>query len=227
MWLRHFADMRPILMLRHGETDWNAQNRWQGWLDIPLNATGRTQALARAAALRGEADAFVAVASSDLQRAHESASILANELGIATHVVDRGFRERFGGDWQGLDRAEIGERWPELVEQWRAGILAGPPNAEPIAAMLERFDRALHAVDHQLAPGPVLLVTHGGIQRAVALRAGAEVDGVHGNLSGLWLEYDAKGGTLSPGVSNTAASIAPDASDDLHSMRTDPLLTTE
>ena len=214
-------------MLRHGETDWNAQNRWQGWLDIPLNAKGRTQAHERAVSLRDEANPFVAVASSDLKRAHESACILADELGIAIRAVDSGFRERFGGDWQGLDRAEIAERWPELVEQWRAGVLAGPPNAEPIAVMLERFDHALHAVDHQVDPGPVLLVTHGGIQRAVAVRAGAVVDGVHGNLSGLWLEYDANGGILSPGVSNTPASIAPDASDDLHSMRTDPLLTTE
>ena len=188
--LRHFALMRPILMLRHGETDWNAANRWQGWIDIPLNDRGRAQARERAQDLRAQMPPFVAVASSDLCRAHETATIIASAVGVTDVRVDRGFRERFGGDWQGLDRAEIGAQWPEQVEQWRSGILAGPPNAESIAAMLDRFDQALQLLHASLQTGPLLLVSHGGIQRAVSVRAGVHLTGVHGNLDGTWLQYD-------------------------------------
>ncbi len=177
-------------MLRHGETDWNAAHRWQGWIDIPLNDKGRQQAGQRATQLRDDGARFAAIASSDLARATETAAILAEVLAIDLHIQHAGFRERFGGDWQGLTHDEINRAFPEALQQWRAGILAGPPNAENLEAMVARFDAALVELHGKAPDGPVLLVSHGGIQRAIAVRAGIDLDGVHDNLSGLWLSYD-------------------------------------
>lgn len=182
--------MRPILMLRHGETDWNAAHRWQGWIDIPLNDKGRQQAGLRATQLRDDGARFAAIASSDLARAAETASIIAGVMAIDLHIQHAGFRERFGGDWQGLTHEEINATFPEALQQWRAGILAGPPNSELLDDMLARFDSALVELHHTAPDGPVLLVSHGGIQRAIAVRAGIDLDGVHDNLSGLWFTYD-------------------------------------
>ncbi len=176
-------------MVRHGETDWNASHRWQGWIDVPLNARGVEQARDRADQLLGEQVSFVAVASSDLSRAHATAVVMADVLGITRRETDHGFRERFGGDWQGKTRGEIDAGWPEEVREWKAGRLAGPPNAEPLADMTARFDAALARCDSGCTPGNLLLVTHGGIQRAIASRAGATMDGVLANLEGMWFEY--------------------------------------
>ena len=182
--------MQRVLMVRHGQTDWNAINRWQGWIDIPLNQVGIKQAQSKAAALRQATHEFAAVASSDLSRAHETAAILADALGIDTHFVHSGFRERFGGDWQGLTRGEIDSGWPEQVELWKAGHLAGPPNAESTAVMLERFDAAIRACTQSVPVGDILLVTHGGIQRAIATRAGISMQGVLVNLGSMWFEIN-------------------------------------
>lgn len=198
--------MRRIFIVRHGETDWNANHRWQGWIDVPLNPVGVAQAEAAGAALAGREVPFVAVASSDLARAHHTASILARHLVVTEHLVDAGFRERFGGDWQGLTSSEIEAQFPDHLEAWRAGRLDGPPNAETVAAMLDRFDQALARLDGELASGPVLLVSHGGVQRAVARRAGATMDRVLDNLAGMWFHYG--NGVLSVDTSDVAASTS-------------------
>jgi broad specificity phosphatase PhoE len=185
--------MRRVLMVRHGETDWNAINRWQGWIDIPLNATGIRQAHAKAETLLTGSARFIAVASSDLRRAQETATIIQTLLSIPHRYEDAGFRERFGGDWQGLTRDEIHTGWPEQVERWQRGELAGPPNAETTDAMIHRFDVAMQACAASIPAGDIILVTHGGIQRVVAARAGVSMHGVLKNLGSMWFEYDANG----------------------------------
>jgi broad specificity phosphatase PhoE len=143
-----------LLLARHGETDWNRDGIWQGWADPPLNETGRAQARALAEQLRDVP--FDAVYASDLQRALETAEILAEPPGVPVRT-DAGLREIDIGSWSGLTRAEIDERFPhgerpdgETREQHAARVLAA----------VERIARA--------NPGRrVLLVTHGGTMRAL------------------------------------------------------------
>lgn len=144
--------MTRLLLVRHGESEWNAVGRWQGWADPPLSELGRRQAAVAARAV-GAVDAVV---SSDLQRAHETASIIAGELGIGPVVVDAALRERDAGDWTGLTRTQIEEGWP--------GFLASgdrPPGYEGDDAILGRALPALLALE--AAGEAVLVVTHGGL----------------------------------------------------------------
>ena len=148
--------MTRLLLVRHGESEWNAIGRWQGWADPPLSDLGRRQAAAAARAV-GAVDAVV---SSDLQRAHQTAAIIAGELGIGPVVVDAALRERDAGEWTGLTRAEIEEGWP--------GFLASgdrPPGYEGDEAILERAVPALVALEG--AGDAALVVTHGGLIGAV------------------------------------------------------------
>lgn len=102
--------IRRIYFFRHGQTDWNAEGRIQGHLDIPLNDRGRTQADALIQPLRRVGvEAFL---SSDLSRALETAEIIAARLGVPVHQ-DAGLREIHLGELQGLSRSEIQERFGE------------------------------------------------------------------------------------------------------------------
>lgn len=178
-----------MLIVRHGESHWNVEHRWQGWIDIALTERGEAQARARGRALADAGHTFAAVASSDLVRAHRTAELLAEALAVEAHLVDAGFRERFGGEWQGLTQTEINERYPAERAAWMSGEMPTPPGGETLETMLERFDRALHTLHTDAPAGPLLIVSHGGISRAVARRAGAEVEGVSGNLGGRWYTY--------------------------------------
>ena len=190
-------------MLRHGETDWNAQHRWQGWTDIALNDIGRKQAKSRAIELASGPETFTSIFTSDLARASETADILSAALQISHRFEDPGFRERFGGDWQGLTSDEINEQYPHALEEFRSGILAGPPNAESVDSMLQRFDNALERAHQVLPDANTILVTHGGILRAVSVRAGLTFEGVHANLTGNRFVYD--NGTLTVDVASEGA----------------------
>jgi broad specificity phosphatase PhoE len=116
---------RLLYVARHGETDWNAQMRWQGHTDVPLNDTGRAQARALAQSLRSlpSSGPLAGVVASDLSRAHETASIVAAELGLAVAYVDPGLRERAFGVFEGLTREECetlhAEAWGAWLESKR------------------------------------------------------------------------------------------------------------
>src|SRR3989442_14475718 len=109
-----------VLLVRHGQSEWNAQGRWQGQADPPLSDLGRAQARAAARSL-GSVDAVYA---SDLQRAAETAVIIAEQLGIGPVILDADLRERDAGDWSGLTREEIHERYPGYL----------PDNPHPVFA---------------------------------------------------------------------------------------------
>src|SRR5205807_6477394 len=108
--------MTTLLLVRHGETDWNRDGRWQGHSDTRLNERGREQARE----LAGQIDGVDVIYSSDLARARETAEILAAELGIEVHV-DQRLRERGFGAWEGLTSTEIEDRDAESHRRWRAG----------------------------------------------------------------------------------------------------------
>ena len=147
-----------ILLARHGETDWNAERRWQGHADPPLNELGREQARSLGAALAGRA--IAAVYSSDLQRASETARIAAEPLGLPVRLEER-LREVDVGEWSGLTTAEIEERFPGAVERRRAGG-NGWELGESYEAMGERIEAGLLAIAAERPGQTVLVVTHGG-----------------------------------------------------------------
>lgn len=154
---------RHLLLVRHGETDWNAAGRWQGHTDVPLNPTGRAQALAVAARLRAEG--VCAIATSDLCRARGTAEIVAEALGLEVALVDGGLRERCYGAWEGLTRGECQARFPEEWARHVADPRTAPPGGESTDALLARVVPAIHRAAERLT-SPALLVTHGGVMRA-------------------------------------------------------------
>ncbi|MGA2447599.1 MAG: histidine phosphatase family protein [Polyangiaceae bacterium] len=164
---------RILLVARHGETDWNVANRWQGQSDVPLNERGRAQARALAARLRGWV--LGGVVSSDLSRARETAEILASALGLAFDHVDVGLRERSFGCFEGLTRDECIAYYPNEWLAWQRDHVM-PVGGESADALLARataaFERAARGVARDDAPG--LVVTHGGVIRAMVAAATGE-----------------------------------------------------
>jgi 2,3-bisphosphoglycerate-dependent phosphoglycerate mutase/probable phosphoglycerate mutase len=175
------------LILRHGESEWNAAGRWQGWLDIALTPRGEQQAAVRARALAHDSFAPRVIYTSDLIRAARTAEIIAAHVG-APVIADAGLRERNGGEWQGCTGAEIDERWPGMRAAWRHGALAAPPGGEHDDQVLERFDAALTRALAHAGPSVVAIVTHHGLLRLVATRAGADVHTLIPNLGGYWFD---------------------------------------
>jgi probable phosphoglycerate mutase len=198
--------MTQVLLVRHGQSEWNADGRWQGQADPALTDLGRQQALHASRAL-GAVDAIV---SSDLQRAAGTAAIIAAELGVGPLVLDADLRERHAGEWQGLTRADIERDWPGYLgpppplegspEHRRpaggvtqeAGPRRRPPGWEADEDVLERAVRALVRI-HGLAPdGEVIAVTHGGLVYALEASLGASFVRLP-NLGGRWVEVGAEG----------------------------------
>lgn len=166
-----------MLLVRHGQSEWNALGKWQGQADPPLSDLGWIQARLAARVL-GTVDAIVA---SDLQRAAATAATIAEELGVGPVVLDERLRERHAGEWQGHTRDEIETRWPGFLE-----VRKRPPGWEPDEALL---GRALAAIDDLHAihtGGTVIAVTHGGLIYAVEQSMGADFERIP-NLGGRWL----------------------------------------
>ena len=181
-------------MVRHGESLWNAEKRWQGWADIALSPAGEEQAEARARHLAREGFKPRAVYTSDLVRGRRTAEIIASHLEVP-FLTDPGFRERNVGEWSGKTADEIEAEWPGLVAKWRHGELPCPPGGEHDGHMLERFDAALVRAIAHVGTGMLGIVSHGGMLRAVATRAGGDVHTVIPNLGGYWFDV-ANDGTL-------------------------------
>ena len=104
-----------IVLVRHGETDWNRDNRFQGHADPPLNDAGRAQARTLASEL--SARSFAAAYTSPLRRAAETAAILADELHLEPRP-DESLKEVDVGSWSGLTRTEVEERFPLGFARW-------------------------------------------------------------------------------------------------------------
>lgn len=159
--------MTTLILVRHGETDWNRARRIQGATDIPLNDTGRVQARTAAAALHEElpAGSPVVLASSDLQRARETAEIMGLELALPAPLIYPAFRERAYGEAEGLTDTEYAQRW----DGWHAEV----PGSESPAIVRERALAGIDAVvrDTRELTAPVspiiVVVSHGALIRQV------------------------------------------------------------
>lgn len=159
-----------LLLARHGETDWNRTDRWQGFTGPPLNEPGRRQAEHLASSLRG----VDAIYSSDTTRVRETASIIASHLGLPV-TEDARLREVNFGEWESLTREEITERYSDALSRWDAGRGDAPPGGETDAAMAERVLEAVGEIAARHEGQRVLVITSGGPIRAVqAYAAGIE-----------------------------------------------------
>ena len=153
--------MTELLFIRHGETDWNRQQRFQGQIDVPLNATGQAQAVRVAERLA--ADRHDALFSSDLQRARETAAPLAAGWRL-TPVALAGFREQNFGVLEGLDVPTIRARHPDLWQRWlehRADYAL--PGGESLRQFHTRVMTAVRELVESHAGSRLAVVTHGGV----------------------------------------------------------------
>ncbi len=157
--------MTEILLIRHGETAWNAKKRLQGHLDIPLNAEGEMQATALGCALMSEPlDAIIA---SDLQRARQTAQAIAAPRGMTVRI-EPGLRERCYGAFEGMLYAEISQRYPEAYAAWQSRDMdARFPEGVHVAETLREFSqRAVSTITRIVSEGKyrrLALVSHGGV----------------------------------------------------------------
>jgi len=156
------------VLWRHGQTAWNAEHRFQGQTDIPLDPTGEAQA--EFAARRLATLKPAAIFASDLSRAQQTAAALARLTGL-TVTPDKDLRERFGGDWEGLSDADIRERYPAERATWN------PPNGEPTPVVADRVGGAFSRIAESLGDDQLAVVVgHGaalrlGIERILGLPA--------------------------------------------------------
>ncbi|GAB3903533.1 histidine phosphatase family protein [Microbispora bryophytorum] len=148
---------RRVVCLRHGQTLWNVEKRFQGHTDIALDETGVAQA-ARAASLLAALRPTMVVAS-DLRRAYDTASALGRLTGLDV-AVDKDLRERGGGEWEGLTRDEIRAGWPVEYEAWEA------PGGEDVAHVADRVADAIGRWASRLDENGLLVVaSHGAALR--------------------------------------------------------------
>lgn len=203
--------MTRLLLIRHGQSEWNAEGRWQGQADPPLTDLGRAQAHHAARSL-GAVDAIF---SSDLQRAAETATIIAAELGVGPLVLDEGLRERDAGEWSGLTRPEIEAAWPgylgappPVATKESVGVAAAvteaarrsneperrPPGWEDDDVLRARATEALVRIHSCVPDGQAIAVTHGGLIYSLEEKFQAPFERLP-NLAGRWIDVGPDGPT--------------------------------
>jgi broad specificity phosphatase PhoE len=180
-----------MLLLRHGESVWNALGRWQGWADPPLSPEGERQAVTAGRRLRPIG--FTAAVASDLRRARRTAELAAEAIGLGGPVqIDAGLREYDVGHWSGMTGLEIESRWPGCVEDWQQGRLVAIPGGEIRDTFVARIAAAVTRVGATHPDGVVLVITHGGVISALERSIGAD-QGRLAYLGGRWLEASGEG----------------------------------
>ena len=162
-----------IFFVRHGESTWNAQGRYQGRCDPPLSERGKAQAGTLADRFAAEpAAAPRAVVSSPLSRARETAERSARALGLNVAIDDR-LVEISHGHWEGLLKTEVAVRWPHMLEAWRTSPQTVRfPGGESLDDVQRRFRSFIERAD--AFESPLLVVTHDVIVRLAVLDARGE-----------------------------------------------------
>ena len=163
--------MPKLILIRHGQSIWNLENRFTGWVDVPLTEQGRQEARQAAQHLRGM-DLHVAYTSA-LSRAQATLAIILEELGIDLPVIrDQALNERFYGDLQGLNKEDTAKRYgADQVKIWRRSYDVPPPNGEALKNTAERtlpfFERCIMGDIRQ--GKNVLVVAHGNSNRSIVM----------------------------------------------------------
>ena len=161
----------PLLLVRHGQTEWSRSGRYQGRCDPPLIGEGRAQAVQIGICARGQG--IGSILTSPLRRARETAEIIAATLGLEAPRVDPRLIELAYGAWEGLTQAEVRACWPDQLRQWkRAPDTAALPGGESLTDVRQRLHQFLQ--DPMWAAhdgGGVLIVSHAGPIRIALLEA--------------------------------------------------------
>lgn len=164
--------MSDLILLRHGESQWNRENRFTGWVDVPLSPRGEAEARASGAKLRGRRIDKVYI--SVLRRAIDTADIALAEAGIGPVPTERSeaLNERMYGDLQGMNKAEAIQRFgAEQVKLWRRSYDVRPPGGESLADTAARVIPywESHILPDLRTGKNVLVVAHGNSLRALAM----------------------------------------------------------
>ena len=175
-----------LLLLRHGQSEWNAVRRWQGLADSPLNDLGRRQATAASVALAATDHRFQSLWSSPLARAAETGDIVAGHLGLGDVQVDHRLSEADAGEWEGMTPDEIDVAYPGFLADHRR-----PPTFESSDRVVERATAALVEIAQRSSPGlgSVIVTTHSGVIRTIVRHLGW-IDERVPNLGGVWISVD-------------------------------------
>ena len=157
--------MRLLVLVRHGQTDWNIKGRFQGRRDIPLNSRGVLQAEAASGALRSLR--FGSIWSSPLARALQTAQILAApheiEVSIQTDLT-----EICHGEWEGLSNTVVAEMWPEILAGWHASPqTVTMPGGESLEDVSTRSVRAIERIFTASPEGNILVVAHDAVLKVL------------------------------------------------------------
>jgi broad specificity phosphatase PhoE len=151
--------LTELWLVRHGQTDWNLEGRYQGGADTPMNASGISQV--QGIISRLQKIHFDALYTSHLQRAYRSAEILAQALGLEI-IVDERLREISMGEWEGMLFTDIKQQYPsDIEERQRSPLSFRPPGGETVGEVAERMAAAADDISRQFPGGVVLLVSHG------------------------------------------------------------------
>lgn len=183
-------------LIRHGETDWNAERRIQGQIDIPLNPTGQLQASAAARGVAGQK--FTALYSSDLLRAHQTAEPLAHPQRLRLHT-DAALRERHYGILQSLTAEEARLRHPQASQRHAVRDLDYAfEGGESLTDFARRVMDGIEALVRRHPGETILVVTHGGVldiiyRHATGRTLQTKRDFAVPNAALNWLERDADG----------------------------------
>ena len=172
--------MPKLLIVRHGQSEWNALGRWQGQADPPLTNLGESQARKASQKL----GLFDLIVSSPLQRAKNTASIISELMGVGPVATEVCLMERDAGPWQGLTRIEIENGWPGFLDSGNR-----PDGYESNPDLLLRVFKVLKKLSESSEPSDsILVISHAGIVHAL--------ENLHDqpsikvpNLGGRWVEF--------------------------------------
>ena len=166
--------MSTLVLLRHGQSQWNLENRFTGWVDVPLTENGRAEARRAGKLLKGLRIRFDRAYTSVLSRAIETFSIVQSELGqhALTVIQDAALNERHYGDLQGLNKDETRKKFgEEQVKRWRRSYDVAPPNGE---SLKDTAARTLPYFESRILPDlkagkNVLVAAHGNSLRSIVM----------------------------------------------------------
>jgi alpha-ribazole phosphatase len=185
--------MTHFCLVRHGQTDWNLEGRYQGQSDVPLNEKGHAQAKSLADQLCEHR--FAAIFSSDLSRARQTAESIADVLGLPVRLDPR-LREIRLGEWEGILVTDIKKHYEQLWEQRLVDPAnSRPPGGETVGEVATRVYATLDDVSRLFPAENVLIVSHGlsiatAICRAQNIPVGQAYTVVPENVYPIWIEWE-------------------------------------